>query len=720
MKYSIILFIVVLTGQIYAQELLVPKLKAYYWISGVLDSMIYQPCDEGEDAFTCWNLITGVCDSNNYGDFCHLALKEDWQWTRRVFIRFDSLVTSYDSLENAQLWMYKYGTATNTNWIQGYLVTGSWDEHLITHDTEPTVDMGISSDQFTPPFPDWEGWVYLNIDTIYDHWVAGPNYGIHIRQQDLDSDDGQDFYSSENCTPVDPAFVFPPESIYTSCEYQQIISVFDYYCVQVDSSRLTFTVNGTNYPITSSELAINRYPFSDTLIFTPSTPFSDGDTVETILNEIYTDMGIWSPESPLSHLFYVDLSGPDVVSSTIPVDGSLSPGTDSVCLWLFDRMSGIDPASIDIELNGSIIPHSTTWLGDTLLLCSDLTSLNDSNEICIHSEDLAQLCGKNVTDTCWSFYQILGTIDSVWFYEETDCDGFNWITICYRLTGDTVNTVRRISSDMGATWDVPASTVTDTIDQLGLSIIPGDHCFNWLLSDDLPGIEEDDWMVGIGIDTTTGGAYASVDSIWVNSAPGPVDSRGPDVDIGGIEPRYSIGGLVDLEWLTADLHPGTHDAIIQVLYDGIADTFTSSDTFLTISAPATCDSVLTIVSVRDSFCNWGSDSVEFIVCPEFEAILDCAPCGTFSSCSTQTVSYIIADTLCSTSPTSVFLSVEVFHFAGGSDYYSYAGPSADVTLTEIPGTGWNVLLENIPYSDGDSLFIVFDSLFNENECKTEP
>ncbi len=149
-KFFILLFVIAFTP-LFGQELLMPKFRVLYWSGGTLDSLTFQPHSEGFDAYICHNgnwPIDGIyCDSINYGDLPNLALKEDWHWTRRSFIRFDTLVTTFDSLETCQIWLYKYGTATNANWIQAYLVTGAWDEAAITWETAPTVNMTIASDQ---------------------------------------------------------------------------------------------------------------------------------------------------------------------------------------------------------------------------------------------------------------------------------------------------------------------------------------------------------------------------------------------------------------------------------------------------------------------------------------------------------------------------------------------------------------------------------------------
>jgi len=502
--FLFILFVLFLSIEFsFCQELLVPELRVVYWQSGVLDSFIYQPCDSGiEDVFIChngnWPTDGIYCDSINYGSHCSITLKEDWHWTRRFFIRFDTLVTTYDSLSECQLRIYKYSTATNANWIQAYLVTSAWNENTVNWLTAPAVNTTIASDQFTPPFPNWEGWVILNIDTIYENWVSGTNYGLQVRQQDLDSDDGQDFYSSEACIPVDPYFVIPPESSFTSCTDQNIVIDFDNFCAPADSSRIILWVDGTPYTIDSTQLTLIRETSTDTLRFVPSPLFSNGDTVNVVLDSIFTETGMFSPFTPMTHIFFVDILPPLLESVSIAPGDTIGYLMDSICFTVSDDMSGVDISLLNITMNGS--PVSFSYSGGTALydICAPLSSILDSNYVCLHLEDMAQFCGANTADTCWSFYLIEPTIDSVWFWEETDCNDSNIVHICYILSGNSANITISISADSGATlhesgtdWFV---TFIDSAGDFG-SVAPDTHCFDWIMSTDFPDTEGYDWMV---------------------------------------------------------------------------------------------------------------------------------------------------------------------------------------------------------------------------------
>ncbi|MBN2541898.1 PQQ-binding-like beta-propeller repeat protein [bacterium] len=111
-------------------------------------------------------------------------------------------------------------------------------------------------------------------------------------------------------------------------------------------------------------------------------------------------------------------------------------------------------------------------------------------------------------DTCvFSIERLLPPpdIDTVWFWEETDCNDSNIVHICYVLTGDTTTVSVRMSSDGGATWTVPLLTLRNDAGDLGPGVAAGTHCFDWLMSEDFPDYERHNFMVEVSIGGTTGG-----------------------------------------------------------------------------------------------------------------------------------------------------------------------------------------------------------------------
>lgn len=198
-----------------------------------------------------------------------------------------------------------------------------------------------------------------------------------------------------------------------------------------------------------------------------------------------------------------------------------------------------------------------------------------------------------------------------------------------------------------------------------------------------------------------------------------LDSRDPMVTLNCPLVPLSYGDSVDLSWHVDDMSFNFDPCSLIIGSSSEVDTYVVSDTTLTLIPPAGCDSAYVHVMVKDTFCNWGSDICDFPICSEQFTRLDCAPCGYISSCSTQTADFMITDTLCSADIQSVFFTIKLFHPIGDSTVIYREGPAPDVILTpETDST--RISITDIPYSDGDSIWISFDSLFTTTGCKTEP
>ncbi len=91
----------------------------------------------------------------------------------------------------------------------------------------------------------------------------------------------------------------------------------------------------------------------------------------------------------------------------------------------------------------------------------------------------------------------LPELDSVWFWEETDCNDSNIVYFCYDLFEDSANVIFQMTADSGATW-TPAGmdwfvSLGDTLGDFGDGVAPGNHCFQWDMSADMPGVEQDNF-----------------------------------------------------------------------------------------------------------------------------------------------------------------------------------------------------------------------------------
>ncbi|HDR91465.1 MAG TPA: hypothetical protein ENN75_04350, partial [candidate division Zixibacteria bacterium] len=83
-------------------------------------------------------------------------------------------------------------------------------------------------------------------------------------------------------------------------------------------------------------------------------------------------------------------------------------------------------------------------------------------------------------------------IDSVWMWEDCTPNPSS-VHICYNLIdpeGDSSFVGARMSSDGGATWNVPFSTLFDTDFSLGNNTPSGTNCFGWAMTEDYPNSDD--------------------------------------------------------------------------------------------------------------------------------------------------------------------------------------------------------------------------------------
>jgi hypothetical protein len=84
------------------------------------------------------------------------------------------------------------------------------------------------------------------------------------------------------------------------------------------------------------------------------------------------------------------------------------------------------------------------------------------------------------------------TIDSVWMLEDCVPEPSS-VHVCYELIdpeNDSVLVGARMSSDGGATWNVPFYALYETEGTLGNNTLSGVNCFRWAMAEDLPNSDD--------------------------------------------------------------------------------------------------------------------------------------------------------------------------------------------------------------------------------------
>ncbi len=242
-------------------------------------------------------------------------------------------------------------------------------------------------------------------DTICDYFcrgdTSGGNFGWSIEGLgDVDGDTYPDFaigapsyhdtgkvyiYAGfSTVSPVNAELVLPFDGAVSSDSLQQtIFAIFSERII--DTNSIIITVNGDTILGEDSEIFFHN----DTLIFQPSSPYSDGDTVQICLLNIETTVG-----DPLSETvctrFLVDLSPPVVVLS-VPGDGDVVNFRKKLCAWLIiDSVSGKIDTSHFAFADSEIIAINMISYGKfaSIWTVSDSAPIAEPDvpyEICLHN-----------------------------------------------------------------------------------------------------------------------------------------------------------------------------------------------------------------------------------------------------------------------------------------------------------------------------------------------
>ncbi|MBN1755845.1 hypothetical protein JW877_06485, partial [bacterium] len=210
-------------------------------------------------------------------------------------------------------------------------------------------------------------------------------------------------------TPPSAEIITPINGQISSCPDQSIIlTVTD--DEGIDPLSILLRVNGVDYTIFSPLLSFRR----DSLIFTPVSPWMDGDEVRVSLIAARDSIGN-DLAAPISWSFRIDLSGPEV-NYTSPGDLGFTTDTMQVIrLRILDNISGVDPSTIELSVKGhrySLLSPGMVWGGEYLSYSPGLAgspfNLVDTVEVCLLSaDDSPDLCPPNELQDapyCWVFY----------------------------------------------------------------------------------------------------------------------------------------------------------------------------------------------------------------------------------------------------------------------------------------------------------------------------
>ncbi len=170
------------------------------------------------------------------------------------------------------------------------------------------------------------------------------------------------------------------------------------------ADSILINVEGVDYNIGAPELT-----YSDTILtFTPSTAWSDGDTIDVTLVYVEDSLGN-GLGAPLGWSFYIDME-PPYTGSPMPAEGTITGSLPDISISIFDDGSGVDPASIVLFFDGVdySIGAGLAWASPNATIYSDsiATAPSGTVTVCVDSVgDSPDYCDPNILDSpfCWDF-----------------------------------------------------------------------------------------------------------------------------------------------------------------------------------------------------------------------------------------------------------------------------------------------------------------------------
>ena len=492
---------------------------------------------------------------------------------------------------------------------------------------------------------------------------------------------------------------------FSSCEYQEIeFLVSDEN--GFDRALSEFVIDSAHIPASGDEWSYN--PTTGILRYTPSVPFADGDTVRFWFSVVSDTLGNDTTDAGEGY-FIVDLSAPFALNPDPPDGGEVSTLVPVISLDIVDSLSGVDPSSLVLEIDGVPVTISTpgvSWDGRRLSVDTDIAGFSfhnlDTVLVCLtEASDMALYCGANEMedDFCFSFtinvsgpevvsYAPTGYVscppDSQRIeFVITDDDGVDISTA--RLT---VNGVLYTSDSSGVIWSAP-----ELIFRPGIPWEDGD-----VVSVRLEGVAD---ILGNPM------GYAVVFGFQMDLSPPYIVYANPSAGV-LVADRTPV-----IRLLLEDALAGVDMGSIRVSVNGVFyDTSSSylefvADTVV-LSAPDTFsggDTVHICVEALDlaDFCepNALDSCFDFYIAAGAPVVSAEIPAeGSFTSCADQVVSIRLTDPEGDDiDPASIFVSVDGTEYYEGISGFSF---TPDDSLVRIAPAGL--------FSDGDIVYVRVDSV----------
>ncbi|MBN1755414.1 T9SS type A sorting domain-containing protein [bacterium] len=209
--------------------------------------------------------------------------------------------------------------------------------------------------------------------------------------------------------PPTGAVLEPLPGSYSSCSDQPVKFILRDND-EIDPTSIRLMVNSSIYSLTDSRLSYSE----DTLVFQPfSGWWIDGEEINYSLTDAADMEGNCADGLPYSGSFTVDISFP-IIENPVPAPGiTVSTNTPLIHLDISDDYSGVDPASLALQVLGTVYyltDPALSYSGNTLTFDPAVAGIawedTTTAEVClVQAADHPDYCEPNSIGEyyCWEF-----------------------------------------------------------------------------------------------------------------------------------------------------------------------------------------------------------------------------------------------------------------------------------------------------------------------------
>ena len=243
---------------------------------------------------------------------------------------------------------------------------------------------------------------YNNIEIQYPYIFATIRDGLMIFRSDS-------LPSIGDRTPPRATLVEPLSGSFSACSLQCIKYVVVDSGGAVDWSSVVVEVNSTLYGDTALTI------IGDTVMFVPSSSWSEGDTIRFSLISARDTAGNAALGLPLSGFVAMDYS-PPVIFDITPASGeTVYTAFPVIKFHVVDSLSGV--GYFEVVVAGDTFDPSSpevTFDGDSVVYIPTVPVPRGSVTVCAYASDNVIYCGPNETPPfCWTFYNGITSSDTI-------------------------------------------------------------------------------------------------------------------------------------------------------------------------------------------------------------------------------------------------------------------------------------------------------------------